>query len=102
MNIKFKFEDSKVYQKALNFVDFAYKVSESFLNTERFGLTSQFTRASVSIALNITESSADTNKQFNRFLQMALDSTNECVVCATIAKDKNLFPRKLKMKSVKN
>jgi four helix bundle protein len=84
--IKFKFEDLKVYEKALDFVDLAYKISKSFPSTEKFGLTSQFTRAAVSIALNIAEGSSDSDKQFNRFLQMALDSVNECVVCATISK----------------
>jgi four helix bundle protein len=84
--IKFKFEDLKVYEKALDFVDLAYEISKSFPSTEKFGLTSQFTRAAVSIALNIAEGSSDSDKQFNRFLQMALDSVNECVVCATISK----------------
>ena len=84
--IKFKFEDLKVYEKALDFVDLAYEISKSFPSTEKFGLTSKFTRAAVSIALNIAEGSSDSDKQFNRFLQMALDSVNECVVCATISK----------------
>lgn len=84
--IKFEFEDLKVYEKALDFVDLAYEISKSFPSTEKFGLTSQFTRAAVSIALNIAEGSSDSDKQFNRFLQMALDSVNECVVCATISK----------------
>lgn len=83
---KFKFEDLKVYNKALDFVDFIYKTCNDFPKTEKFGLSAQFTRASVSIALNIAEGSSDTDKQFNRFLQMALDSVNECVVCSTIAK----------------
>jgi len=86
---KFKFEDLKVYQKALDFVDLAYNVCDKFPNTERYALSSQFSRAAVSIALNIAEGSSDTDKQFNRFLQMALDSLNECVVCSTIAKRQN-------------
>lgn len=88
-NIKFQFEDLKVYNKALDFIDLVYKIADTFPNLEKFGLSSQFTRASVSIALNIAEGSSDTDKQFNRFLQMALDSVNECVVCSTIAKRQN-------------
>lgn len=94
-DLRFKFEDLKVYQKALDFVDFAYDVSDKFPNTERYGLISQFTRASLSIALNIAEGSADTDKQFNRFLQMALDSLNECVVCSTVAKRRNYITKAL-------
>ncbi len=94
-DLRFKFEDLKVYQKALDFVDFAYDVSDKFPNTERYGLISQFTRASLSITLNIAEGSADTDKQFNRFLQMALDSLNECVVCSTVAKRRNYITKAL-------
>ncbi|MCK7589618.1 four helix bundle protein [Subsaxibacter sp. CAU 1640] len=86
---KFKFEDLKVYNKALDFVDLTYRVCENFPNSERFTLASQFIRASISIALNIAEGSSDTDKQFNRFLQMALDSVNECVVCSTISLRQN-------------
>jgi four helix bundle protein len=94
-NIKFNFEDLKVYQKAIDYVDLAYKTSESFPNNERFALSSQFTRAAVSIALNIAEGSGDTNAQFNRFLQIALGSVKECVVCSTIARKQNYINQEL-------
>jgi len=86
---KFKFEDLKVYNKALEFVDLVYQISETFSKTEKYALSSQFTRATVSIALNIAEGSSDTDKQFNRFLQMALGSVNECVLCSNISKRQN-------------
>lgn len=85
-NIKFAFEDLKVYQKALDFVDDAHNLSTEFPKQELYSLTSQLNRAAVSIALNIAEGSGDTNAQFNRFLQIAIDSVKECVVCSTIAK----------------
>ncbi len=87
--IKFKFEDLKLYQKALDFVDNTYKVTENFQSNENFSLTSQFRRASISIALNIAEVSGDTNAQFNRFLNIANGSIKECVVCSSIAKRLN-------------
>jgi len=83
---KFTFEDLKIYQKAIVFIDEMYKVTSTFPQSERFALTLQFQRASTSIALNIAEGSADTDKQFHRFLQIALGSINECVVCVTIAR----------------
>lgn len=85
--IKFKFEDLKVYQKSLDFVDVVYKVSNTFPKEECYRLTSQFIRAATSVALNIAEGSGDTNPQFSRFLQIALGSVKECVVCVTIAKN---------------
>jgi len=85
-DVKFAFEDLKVYQKALEFVDIAYDVSSEFPKQEQYGLTSQLNRAAVSVALNIAEGAGDTDAQFNRFLQIAIDSVKECVVCSTIAR----------------
>lgn len=85
-NPKFKFEELTVYQKALDFVDVVYAVTKEFPKEELYGLSSQYKRASVSIPLNIAEGSGDTDAQFNRYLQMAWDSTKECVVCSTIAR----------------
>lgn len=85
-NPKFKFEDLIVYQKSLDFVDNVYELTKKFPKDELYGLTSQYKRASVSVPLNIAEGSGDTDAQFNRYLQMAWDSTKECVVCSTIAR----------------
>jgi len=85
-NVKFKFEDLQVYQKSLDFIDSSYIIIRKFPTSERYALASQYTRAAVSIALNIAEGSGDTNLQFNRFLQIAMGSVKECVVCVTIAK----------------
>jgi len=87
--VKFNFEDLKVYQKALNFTDFTYELTSGFPSSERFGLSSQFNRAAVSIALNTSEGSGDTDSQFHRFLQIAEDSVRECVTCSTIALRRN-------------
>lgn len=84
--VKFAFEDLKVYENALNWVDFAYDTTTKFPKHELYGLTSQLNRAAVSVALNIAEGSGDTDLQFNRFLQIALNSVKECVVCSSIAK----------------
>ena len=92
--IKFKFEDLKVYQKALDFVEHTYKTVETFPKDEKFGLTSQYKRAAISIALNIAEGSGDTNAQFSRFLNVSKGSLKECVVCSTIAKRLNFISDK--------
>ncbi|WP_127022869.1 four helix bundle protein [Flagellimonas beolgyonensis] len=85
-NIRFSFEDLKVYQKALAFTDEAYRLCEKFPKEETYRLSSQFIRSATSIALNIAEGSGDTNAQFNRFIQIAMGSIKESVVCLTIAK----------------
>ena len=83
--VRFNFEDLKVYQKALDFADFAYCLAEKFPSSEKYGLSSQFTRAAVSISLNTAEGSGDSDPQFHRFLQIAEGSVRECVTCTTIA-----------------
>jgi four helix bundle protein len=86
---KFNFEDLQVYQKSLDFVDLVYNTTEHFPKEEKYGLVSQFNRATTSIALNIAEGAGDSDAQFNRFLQIAIDSVRECVVCSTIATRRN-------------
>lgn len=85
-DIVFNFEKLKVYQKALSFVDCVYKISKGFPKEELFGLTSQYKRAALSIALNISEGHGDTDAQFNRYLIIAWNSVKECVTCSSIAK----------------
>jgi len=83
--IKFDFEDLKVYQKALDFVDSVYKITKKFPKEELYILTSQFIRASNSIAQNIAEGYGETRPLFLRYAKIAKGSLRECVVCVAIA-----------------
>ena len=98
-NIKFNFEDLKVYQNALDFIDTVYEDTKCFPKSKDYALSSQFKKASVSIALNIAEGSGDTNAQFKRFLNMANGSIKECVVCSTIAKPLNYLSSEVDYKN---
>ncbi len=91
---KFNFEGLKVYEKALDYVDFVYTLTEKFPKDEVFGLTSQFKRASTSIALNIGEGSGGTIPEFKNFIRISYRSLNECVVCSTLAKRRNYITEK--------
>lgn len=84
-NDYFNFENLVVYQKSLNYVDFAYEVSNKFPSKELFILTSQFLRASLSISLNIAEGAGESKAQFKRYLNISRGSIRECIVCTTIA-----------------
>lgn len=99
-NYHFNFEDLKVYQKAINFGETVHVQTKSFPKNEHFELTSQFKRASDSIALNIAEGSAGTDKQFHNYLGNAYHSLHECVSCSSkaylreyITKDQNELNR---------
>ena len=104
--IKFNFEELQVYQKALEFFDDTYKLTKLFPKEETYGLTSQYKRASISIALNIAEGAGDTDKQFNRFLNISNGSIKECVVCSTVAKrleyinDQQNYEARLKLQTL--
>ena len=55
-----------------------YVITRKFPDDERFGLTSQFRRAVVSISLNIAEGSGrTTNKEFSHFLDTSFGSALE-------------------------
>ena len=55
-----------------------YKLTESFPESERFGLSSQIRRCAVSVPSNIAESSSRVSeKDKNRFMQIALGSLFE-------------------------
>ena len=87
----FKFEDLKVYQKALVFVDDVYLITKMWPKSETFGLISQIRRAAISIALNIAEGTSRTNKDFSHFLSLSRGSCFECVAILTIGKNQNLI-----------
>jgi four helix bundle protein len=85
MEHHFAFEDLKVYQRALDFVDQVYKTTDKYPSEEKFSLTNQFRRAAVSISLNIAEGNGASNAENIRYAGIASRSLKECVVCTTIS-----------------
>lgn len=71
-------KDLIVWKKSLDFVEEIYRISDVFPNDEKFGLTSQIRRASVSVPSNIAEGAArNSTKEFIRFLYISLGSLSE-------------------------
>lgn len=67
-----------VWQKAMEFVEEVYRLTESMPQSELYGLTSQIRRSAVSIPSNIAEGAArNHDKEFVQFLYVALGSTAE-------------------------
>lgn len=72
------FRDLQVWQKAMVLVTNSYSISSNFPKEEQFSLTSQIRRCSISIPSNIAEGyGRDTNKDYIRFLTIALGSLFE-------------------------
>lgn len=82
----FNFEKLDVRQKAIAFADLIYNETRTFPIEERFGLTTQILRASVSISSNIAEGSSRSSKNdFARYTEIAAGSVFEVVSQAFIA-----------------
>ena len=88
---RFDFENLKVYQKSLEYIDFVYEVTKNFPKDEVFSLTNQFRRASVSICLNIAEGSGGSKAEFNQFLKISRRSVRECVAVTEISFMRNFI-----------
>jgi four helix bundle protein len=88
-NFFFRFEDLRVYNKALDYVNWVYANTKSFPESEHLGLTAHFNRASQAIAINIAEGSGRNKTQFIYYLKMAKSSIRECIVLTSIAQRMN-------------
>ena len=72
------FRKLTVWNSAMSLTVELYKITEGFPKPEMYGLTSQMRRAAVSIPSNIAEGSGRTsNKEFIRFLEIAISSSYE-------------------------
>jgi len=83
-----RFEDVMVWQKAHAFVLDIYGLTGNFPKDERFGLTSQFRRAAVSIAANFAEGFRKTGiADKMRFFNISQGSVEECRYYLILARD---------------
>jgi four helix bundle protein len=96
---KFDFESLKVYQKALDYVDFFYGITKEFPKDEQFSLTDQFRRAATSISLNIAEGSGDTKAEFTQFLKISRRSVRECIAITEICSRQSYLPEEARQRS---
>lgn len=80
-------ENLEVWKRAVDFVVSIYENTKDFPSDEKFGLTSQIRRASVSIPANIAEGAArKSNKEFLHFISIAQGSSSELETEILIAK----------------
>jgi len=74
----FSFEKLDVWKLSMTLTKSVYKLTKVFPDEEKFGLTSQIRRASVSIASNIAEgSSRITGKEQARYSEISFGSLLE-------------------------
>jgi four helix bundle protein len=88
----FKFEKLVVWQKAMTLAELVYRVTQTFPDEERFGLTNQLRRAAVSVPSNLAEGSARPDADFMRLIGIATGSLYEVVTQAEIARRQGYLP----------
>jgi four helix bundle protein len=82
------FKDLIVWQKSHQFVLKVYKFTSHFPKEERYGLTSQFRDAAVSIAANIAEGFVKrTRPEKIRLMNIAQGSLEECKYYIILSSD---------------
>ncbi|HUW93768.1 MAG TPA: four helix bundle protein [Bacteroidales bacterium] len=84
----YSFENLDVWQKSRNLVMSVYKITADFPLDEKYGLSSQLRRASISVSSNIAEGSTRWSKTDQaRFYQIAFGSLMEVLNQLILASD---------------
>jgi len=83
-----RFKDLEIWNQNRTLCTYIYAITSTFPDAERFGLTNQLRRASVSIPSNIAEgASRSSGKDFSRFLEIAIGSAYEVETQLLISSD---------------
>ncbi|HRT14242.1 MAG TPA: four helix bundle protein [Bacteroidales bacterium] len=81
----FRFEDLRIYAKALDYVQWLYEATSTLQTQQSINIAEALIKSAQSIALNVAEGSARNKAQFVYYLKMAKSSIRECVVYTEIA-----------------
>jgi len=83
----FKFENLKVWQKAIGLVEFIIKITEKIPQKDQFSLAEQLRRAALAIPTNIAEGSGRKSiKEASYFYNIAKGSVYEVISLIIITK----------------
>lgn len=82
------FRELKIWQMGYDLALEVYRISSSFPESEKFGITNQIRRSSTSIPTNICEGCGrESDKDFKHFLHIALGSSYETECHLMISRD---------------
>ena len=85
----FRFEDLRVYHKALNYIEWVHRTICLLPEIENQSLSTNFINSAQVIAIQIAEGSSRNKTQFANHLKTAKSAIRECVVYTAIAKNLN-------------
>lgn len=83
-NTFFRFEDLRIYHKALNYARWVQESTSTLAENDSSGTIDRFNRSSQNIALNIAEGSARNKSQFIYYLKMSKSAVRECLVYTSL------------------
>ena len=84
------FRNLEVWKEAIDLASLVYTLTKKFPKQEQYGLVSQINRCSVSIPSNIAEGcSRSSEKEYSRFLEIAIGSSFEMETQLEISKNLN-------------
>lgn len=90
------FRELEIWKRSFTMVNEIYKITSQFPDSEKYGLVSQIRRSAVSVPSNIAEGcSRNSNKDFNRFLEIALGSSFELETQLLLSKTQGYGNEKL-------
>ncbi len=88
------YKNLKIWQMGLEICKRVSDILDTFPKHERYDLTSQISRCSISMPSNISEGSARSDKAFSNHLDIALGSSFELGTQLLIATHKNYIDNK--------
>ena len=97
--MKHRYKNLKIWNLGIKITNEVFEILSSFPSEEKFGLTSQISRCSVSIHSNIAEGSSRIDKSFSHFIDIALGSSFELETQLIIAKNRDYLTEE-KFKSI--
>jgi four helix bundle protein len=84
--MRHNYKNLKIWQLGIEIANDISDVLLDFPKQERYDLSSQVSRCSVSIPSNIAEGSSRTDKSFSRFIDISLGSSFELITQLIVAK----------------
>ncbi|MAY84141.1 MAG: diversity-generating retroelement protein bAvd family protein [Flavobacteriales bacterium] len=90
-NKKHTYKSLKIWEIGMDIADEVYECAAQFPIDERYGLSSQIKRSSVSIPSNVAEGSSRGNSSFSYFLDVSLGSSFELDTQLLIALRRNFL-----------
>ena len=95
INEMHNFKELNVWKDAKDFSVYIYRLTRTFPESETYGIISQINRSAVSIPSNIAEGAGrNSNKDFSRFINIAIGSSFELETQLMIAYEIDFIEKK--------